>query len=179
MITIRYSTEDDLNSIKTLIESRFGVRDDAYTNLNNRYILLFNDKKLICMTGCNISALYKGYEIDWTCIDKNEEGKGYITRILTEAIKPYLNKDIYCSCLHLHNKDKINLYYSMNKLGFKCVIPQQIQYNSLYCNCKNKCKFYSGKNCHCCEDTYVRYANTQSIAIKDMKMRTAYMKIHT
>lgn len=43
MQTIRYSTEADKKDIQALIESRFGVRESAYEDLENRYLLCFED----------------------------------------------------------------------------------------------------------------------------------------
>lgn len=160
MVTTRYSKENDLDSIKKLIESRFGVRETAYTDLNDRYLLLFDDEKLIGMTGCNLSPLYNGYEIDWTCIQKEYEGHGYMSKLMEQAIKNYLKYDIYCSCLHMSNKKEINLKHIMDKLNFQCCIEKRIQFNSKYINCKNICIIDKNENCNCWEDLYVRKANT-------------------
>lgn len=156
MIKMRYSTEADLSIIKELIENRFGFRESAYTDLDKRYLLMFKDGKLIGITGCNPSPSYRGYEIDWTCLLESEEGHGYITKMISEAIKGLDDKDIYCSCWHMPERDVVNLHHAMDALGFECCVPCRVRYCAEHFDCSDTCQRYKGKGCNCWEDLYIR-----------------------
>ena len=155
MQTIRYSTETDKKDIQALIESRFGVRESAYEDLENRYLLCFEDDKLIGITGCSKSPRFNGYEIDWTCIAHSAEGKGIITELIRQVIEG-VTEDIYCSCWRTNDKSDIHLHHAMAEHGFSPCLPVRIQYDSRYMNCPNECTSYTGKGCHCFEDLYIK-----------------------
>lgn len=154
MIQYRKSRESDLEQIKELIGMCFGDRTDylAYCNLDGRYSLAFDDDKLIAMTGLTSDCVFKGLEVDWTCIHPDYRHSGLITSMLRNLIANNSDKDIYCSCWR--TTDKIHLYYAMKELGFQLLTENFKVYNgdSEACEvCVNR-----RENCHCTEDLYIR-----------------------
>ena len=141
MIKYRKSTEYDKVNIQKLIEERFGNRESygVLDNIENRYLLAYDDDRLIAMTGLNNSGYYNGLEVDLTCILKEYEGRGIITHMLTELLKG-CTRDVYCSCWRVTDNEKVNLYHSMQSLGFEIAIRGRINFNSKYNNCSNICK---------------------------------------
>lgn len=160
MIEYRKSSEADKNDIVELIDTRFGIIDlfSVTDKLNDRYLLAFDNNKLITMTGLIDFGSYNGPEIDLTCILKEYEGRGIINHMIGKVIKDY-NGDIYCSCWRLNSNDKINLHHSMEKLGFKLAVKERIKFNSKYDKCIAIC-VNSKLGCSCCEDLYIREATS-------------------
>lgn len=158
-ITYRNSTESDKNIIEELIGQRFGNRDSygVTDNLNGRYLLAFDNNTLVAMTGLIDCGFYNGPEIDWTCIRKEYEGHGIITKMIETVIKD-VKSDIYCSCWRLYDNQEVNLHHAMNKLGFELVNKEHKKFNAEHYNCKNICKGYK-ENCKCYEDLYIKRYN--------------------
>lgn len=152
----RKSTEIDRNKIDTIMHICFGdgYQDISLNEINNRYLLAFDNDKLIAMTGLCESLEYVGKEIDWTCILPEYRGRGIITNMIREVIKD-CQDDIYCSCWRLIGDDKVNLDYAMQELGFVCVVKDHKKYDNMYHQvCLGCVKRYDG--CKCCEDLYLR-----------------------
>lgn len=155
---IRKSTQEDLEAISNLLKICFGDRTKygATDNLEDRYVLAFENEQLIAMTGLvERSPSYYGSEIDWTCVLPEYRGKGLMTSILSFVIKE-TDRDIYCSCLRLHDNDRVNLQHCMDRLGFDCVAKAHKRFCSDYMRACDDCVFKQPKTCHCCEDLYVK-----------------------
>lgn len=157
-IYFRRSEQKDYSSVNELLKQCFGDREryGALENLEGRYLLAFDDDKLIAMTGIFLkSPTFDGSEIDWTCILPEYRKKGIITKMMTEIIKD-VDNDIYCSCLRLHDNKDINLKYVMNTLGFECVKKGYRTYHMLHTDACNYCIYRLEKGCVCYEDLYVK-----------------------
>ena len=156
---IRLSEEKDREDIQYLIEICFGNRMycDYLKNLKNRYFLKIVDNKVVAMSGLNSDIPYgKGVGIDWTCTHPDYRHHGYMYEIFEKMI-PLANEDIYCSCWHLENKEKPELYYLMQEFSFECIQVAHKIGKVGECMCFNKtdCVNYHSK-CSCQEDLYVR-----------------------
>ena len=155
-IKYRKSKDGDSKIIKELVGKRFGNRDayNVTANLDGRYLLAFDGDKLIAMTGIMYNGFYNGPEIDRTCIDKEYEGNGIITLMLSQLLKD-IKSDVYCSCWRLGYNNKVNLDYQMKTLGFEPAIYERVRFNSKYHDCSSICVNYK-EGCFCCEDLYIR-----------------------
>lgn len=156
---IRFSKEEDKNKIEELLDECFGTRtENLLSNLKGRYLLAFDDDKLIAMTGFFWCDNYRGYEIDWTCTKPEYRGRG-IMHELFSRICALTDEDIYCSCWRLGTKDEVNLHSLMNDFGFKEVVRNRVTWCSGY-NCFNgvDCKGHKKhcERCECYEDLYLR-----------------------
>ena len=156
MLTYRKSTVNDKEAISAIIAERFGVRDDALENLDNRYLLCFDGDKLVAMSGCNQSDRFKGFEIDWSCTSKEYEGKGIMSDMFGMVMKD-AKCPIYCSCWRMHDNDYCNLIKIMRKYGFTNAVPNRVKFSTRHNNCASicvECKDLS--NCYCCKDLYIK-----------------------
>lgn len=153
----KYSTQLDKDKISELVNICFGNRDlfGVLDNLDNRYLLAFDNNKLIAMTGISESKELKGLEIDWTCVHPDYRGKGIITTLLKELVEGW-HKDIYCSCWRMGNNNKINLHHAMQKLGFKETIREYRKYYSKVSKVCDRCVMKSKGVCICYEDLYLK-----------------------
>jgi GNAT superfamily N-acetyltransferase len=159
-IVYRKSTQQDFIAIDRLLKTCFGDRFKygALDNLDDRYLLAFHNNRLIGITGLTVnSPLFNGAEIDWTCLLPEYRGYGIIVNMISQVIEG-CSQDIYCSCLRLHNSDKINLHHSMEALGFQCIVKNHKTFNSKYHPACNDCIYKSDVKCVCYEDLYLRKA---------------------
>lgn len=152
-----YSTQLNKDEISELINLCFGNRDlfGVLDNLDDRYLLAFDNNKLIAMTGISESKELKGLEIDWTCVHPDYRGKGIITTLLKELVEG-VRKDIYCSCWRMGNVRQPNLHHTMQKLGFKEMIREYRKYTSKVSKVCDSCVMRRKDICRCCEDLYLR-----------------------
>lgn len=152
----RYSTQQDYDIIRELIELRFGNRDTygLFDDLDGRYFLAFDGDLLVGMTGLRDIGFYKGTEIDWTCLRKEYEGQGIITNMISRVIEG-VERDIYCSCWKLGGSDAVNLQHAMDSLGFEVAIPCYKNFDSKYIKCKDIC-VNASDDCYCYEVLYVK-----------------------
>lgn len=157
---VRFSAYEDKDDIEKLITLCFGerVHSGVLDNLNGRYLLVFEENKLIAMTGLSYSEIYQGYEIDWTCTHPQYQHKG-VMHVLFERVCSLTDEDIYCSCWRLENKENANLHALMRDFGFKEVIRNRASFDSRY-NCKSArtyCVYAKDKtHCMCYEDLWLR-----------------------
>ena len=156
-IEFRYSTEDDKEGIQKLILSKFGVREQALDNLDDRYLLAVYNNEIVAMTGISNKSSYNGLEVDWTCVADGFTGRGLITRMLYSLLKD-VKADVYCSCWG-YKDNPINLRYAMDALGFKPVIVHRLQASTDYYNCADICTRKRDGICSCYEDLYMREYN--------------------
>ena len=157
-ILYRKSKQDDYNSIKNLLETCFGDRRQcgALDNLENRYLLAFDDNKLVAMTGLILESIeFNGSEIDWTCIYPEYRGNGIITNMLENLLET-TDRNVFCSCLKLYGNEKVNLYYAMNRLGFNCTLKNYKRFDSDITKACDVCNHKKLPHCVCCEDVFVR-----------------------
>ena len=158
---IRLSKESDKQQIQQLIETCFGDRlNKKYLdNLDGRYYVIELDNKIVAMTGlCNNTKFKDGVEIDWTCTHPDFRNRGLMHKLFTKIIN-LTNKNIYCSCWKLPEKDYVELGSLMKSFSFNCI-------SEAYITCDlSKCKFNNKKgcanyrpNCKCQEDLYLRNA---------------------
>lgn len=156
-ITFRRSTVDDLDAVSDLINQCFGFREDnPLYNIESRYLLAFDEHKLVAMTGIIFSSKYNGLEVDWTGVDKDYRGTGLITNMLRNLLSEH-KCDVYCSCWRLYNRKDVNLHFAMKELGFTLLRESHKKYNSKECEVCKVCVNNIGDNCICCEDLYIRY----------------------
>lgn len=155
-ITYRKSTFDDREKIDKLLKSCFGDRSKygALDDIDGRYLLAFDGDELIAMTGLSTASAFNGYEIDWTCVSPTYRHNGFITNMIKDCIDG-IQKPIYCSCLRLPNKEKINLNHAMNVLGFQLIIKNYKTYDSKHMKACNDCIYRKDKQCVCHEDLYI------------------------
>lgn len=158
---IRESKQSDYNEIKALLEICFGIREEnAYlANLENRYILKIVDDRIVALTGLIWDDEYKALEIDWTCTHPDYRHQGHMQELFNYMLDG-VTKKVYCSCWRLPGKE-INLKTLMKMFNFKEVINTRVTWCVGH-NCHrdetlgNRCVYYKGKNCICCEDLYLR-----------------------
>lgn len=158
-IKYRMSKEKDYEDIKKLLDTCFGDRTafGVLEHLDDRYLLAFDNKKLIGMTGISTSKNLNGYEIDWTCVLPEYRRHGLITDMISQCIKDCTDR-VYCSCWRMSNTDRVNLQHAMNSLGFNRVIKYYKSYNSEHNNFCEKCVLYNKQSvCSCYEDLYLKY----------------------
>ena len=156
---IRLSTEKDFEEIKHLVELCFGNRLSCgyLSNLDGRYFLKIVDGKIVAMSGLNSDIPYgNGVGIDLTCTHPDYRHCGYMHELFEKMI-PLADCDIYCSCWHLENKDKPELYSLMRDFSFECMKVAYKIGKSGECNCLNAMDCVNYKiNCTCQEDLYIR-----------------------
>ncbi len=168
---IRFSRESDKSQIALLTALVFGNidADDALTNLDNRYLLAFDNDKLAAMTGITWNSEYGGNEIEWTCTHPKYRKRGIMSELF-RRICELTDEDIYCSCLRLCGHRKVNLHAIMKAFNFKLVKKNdKVWSTSSNCN-SGKTKYCSlqkshmedkrlvREKCMCHEDMYVRKA---------------------
>lgn len=155
---IRLSRNSDLKEITELLKTSFGKVEQAYLNIENRYLLYIEDNKIVAMTGLTSATNYKGLEIDWTCTHPDYRNKGYMHKLFERLIQ-LTDEDIYCSCWRLSNKEKANLHNLMVDFNFKCINKSEKEWNNDICRAEIyglNCIYYKeNKNCHCYEDLYL------------------------
>lgn len=156
-LTFRFSTPEDAVQIDNLMKQRFGIRTGYLDNLQNRYYLAFDNKKLIAMSGLSkeITEYKNAYEIDWTCIDENYEKNGIITHMLSFLLKD-VDKNVYCRCWK--SKKGTHIKNVLTKLGFECIIENEtIKSSNIHkCCCKENCVLWQ-ENCSCSENLFIKY----------------------
>lgn len=162
---IRISKEEDKEQINELLMLCFGDRSQfgCLENLKGRYLLAYDNNKLIGITGLYYNQELKRYEIDWTGTHPEYRHKG-IMHELFKRICNFTDEDIYCSCWRHQDKDRINLYSIMRDFGFKEVVKPIMTHDSVYnciCGKSGYCvvqKITDGKreHCRCYEDLYLR-----------------------
>lgn len=163
VITYRRSTGNDLQGIQNIFGSSFGTRNVYDPNYlrdteNGRYLLALDDDIVIGMTGIIDSGMYNGYELDWTCLDKNYRGQGIMTTMIQLELSRVGSVDVYCACWAGINDAVVHMHHAMDTLGFKLVIPSKVIYNSEHTSwCKKECIKYK-EGCICREDLYLRKA---------------------
>ena len=159
-IVTRFSTKDDKDNIEELILACFGDRSmfGVFDNLDCRYLLAFDKKRLVAMTGLTYSDIYHGYEIDWTCTHPEYRGRG-IMHQLFEKVCTMTKEPIYCSCWRQCTNEHVNLYKLMQDFGFEEVVKNRLTVDSRY-NCpvaRTFCVYFNNQgSCRCCEDLYLR-----------------------
>ena len=161
---IRLSTIKDEKAIEKLMNICFGKRepDKVFKNLQGRYLLVFEDDKLVGMTGLYWSDEYNAFEMDWTCTHPEYRKQG-IMHELFKRICNYTDEKIYCSCWRFGGNEKINLYSLMKDFGFEEVLRPRVAYRcGVNCSVDFICQGRNDKglNCYCYEDLYVRKART-------------------
>lgn len=160
MIIYRKSKNNDRENINNLLKICFGERENygALDNLEGRYLLAFENEKLVAMTGVMLSSpAFCGSEVDWTCVLPEFRGNGLVTNMLKEALKE-TKCDVFCSCLRLHENDKVNLYHAMNENDFVCLIKNYKTFKKGITKACFDCVYDKGENCFCSEDLYIRRA---------------------
>lgn len=159
-VNVRLSTDSDKNAIEKLMTICFCKRDyenvmEESNSLNGRFLLAFEDKKLIGMTGLYYNQEYKAYELDWTCTHPDYRRNGVMTELF-RRICALTDEDIYCSCWRLPGKEA-NLLKIMKRFGFEEVVKCRISLDSRY-NCKagESCVETEDRFCRCYEDLWLR-----------------------
>lgn len=156
---IRWSVNSDKEQIENLINLCFGNREieGAYTNIEGRYLLMFEKDNLIAMTGIVRNSMLgcNALEISWTCTHPEHRNKGYMTRLFSNLL-PCLSEDVYCSCWRLQHKDRIELHYIMDLFNFECVLKEHVKREYPHkCGVADTCPNFKGNNCYCSEDLYI------------------------
>lgn len=126
--------------------------------IDGRYYLNFKGDTLVAMSGVNYNDVYRHLEIDWTCTHPDYRHNGYMQELFTEMLQD-VQADVYCSCWRLAGKDHVNLQKVMNAFGFREVLhveeSWQVPHKCFY-NCEKQCIGYTGKNCYCYTDLFLR-----------------------
>lgn len=152
----RLSKLDDKEKIDELMKLCFGEREDykVFENLSGRYLLAFDDDKLVAMTGLYYNKEYNWYEMDWTCTHPDYQHKGVMHELFAR-ICSYTDEDIYCSCWRLGGNEHVNLHSLMRDFGFVEVVKNRFTWRKSY-NCNLFCVNCNGNDCKCYEDLYLR-----------------------
>lgn len=159
-ITFRKSTTKDTKNMIELLNKCFGAYPwkfkNALDDLNGRYLLAFNEDKLVAMSGITTKSIYTSYEIDWTCTDPNFQGKGIMTELLTRLINnlPKDEKPVYCSCWRFGWEEKVNMFKVMERIGAVEVVHNE---NSVLAPIRmecTECAYAREKECTCYTDLY-------------------------
>lgn len=175
---IRLSTINDTNAIGDLMHECFGDRDeeDVLTCINGRYLLAFENNKLVAMTGLLWSEQYNGFEIDWTCTAVEYRCKG-IMHELFKRLCTLTDEGIYCSCWRYDYDGTVNLQSLMDDFGFKEVLRPRVSYDTDYnCACgkygycvhqqvTNTVNGIEREHCSCYEDLYYRPATQEDYSV--------------
>ena len=87
ILFIRISKEEDKEQINEILMLCFGDRSQfgCLENLNGRYLLAYDNNKLIGITGLYYNQELKRYEIDWTGTHPEYRHKGIAYRLINEA----------------------------------------------------------------------------------------------
>jgi N-acetylglutamate synthase-like GNAT family acetyltransferase len=161
MLKYRKANPTDLYKIQGLCYECFGLKQ---VTLRTEYLVVaevIETKEIVAVTG--ILPLdysqFNGYEIDWTCTKPEYRHKGIITDLLNMCIND-LEEDtisVYCSCWHLEDKDKPNLYTPLSSLGF-VYLPELKGHKKYIKGYSYTCKNCINKNkdrCICTEDVMI------------------------
>ena len=156
---IRFSRREDEIQIRLLLRLCFENRiDDSCTdNLDGRYLVFEDNKRIIAVTGLKKIHNYKdGVEVDWSCTHPEFRHRG-IMHQLFERMLEMTDENIYCSCWKMDGKDKVELHSLMENFEFECILEGHIKHNAIKCSCTDKqvCRNFH-KGCMCQEDLYVR-----------------------
>ena len=158
----RKSTYKDIPDIADLLLESFGgmaIHANALSNVDGRYVLLFDDNKLVAMSGVLplSESDFDGYEITFTCTLASERNKGYMSRLFEYMLNDfdisYLGKPLYICAWN--RSDRAFLDSILCKNGFSLVRPDYISRNSAYSKICSCC-LYDTMNCKCCDDLYLR-----------------------
>lgn len=154
---IRRSTINDIEAIDRLIKESFGDRYkfNILANIENRYLVYEIDDMVVTMTGLSENTDFKdGFEIDWTCTDKEHRRMGIMHELFTELLSNVKHK-VYCSCWRVGTNEYPNLKSLMDAFGFRCVVESRLKSDFRY-NCPVEDCVYQSKDCCCYEDLYIR-----------------------
>lgn len=159
---IRYKRSEEIDTwkIERLIYNHFGERKqfNVLDDIDLRYLCAFDEERLIGITGIHKSYKYKGYEIEYTCLEEAYRGFGIITAMINSEIQrtrigdPSAN--IFCSCWAVKDS-KIHLNNAMKMLNFER-LQLVTEFNSEYERfCEKYCIRYS-EGCTCKEVVYIQ-----------------------
>lgn len=158
---IRNAKESDREELQELFRSCFGRIAEINGSLepvDSRYKVAIENDKIVAVSGILPveQSNYQGYEITWTCSDYSYRCKGYITAILRDCLQelPDDKIPVYCSCWRVQSNPFINMIYVMNRLGFKEVTRNRINYVHGHTKECVDC-IYESDNCFCCEDLWI------------------------
>jgi N-acetylglutamate synthase-like GNAT family acetyltransferase len=157
MLSYRYSHKGDENIIYSILLECFGyMKQELVTNnIGGRYLMCFDNDRLVAITGLGWSDILRCAEIDWTCVIPEYRKQGIIEDMLDKLISS-TNERIVCSCWRLGTNTNVNLHKVMDKFGFKLVLKDISRSRRGY-NCSrtgNYCAGCTGKDCVCSEDLY-------------------------
>lgn len=156
VLKYRYSTVEDWGIIFDLLKLCFGfIHPDWNGNLDGRYFMAFDDDKLVAVTGVNSTGIYKGLEVDWTCVLPEYRGHNIMT-IMLKHLLDSATEDVYCSCWRVLN-NPINLHKAMYQCGFEQVQEGRHVYSKQWYYACDDCIYHNVVNCRCCEDLYVKH----------------------
>ena len=164
---IRLSTEKDREDIDALMLMCFGVRspEKVFTNLNGRYLLAYEDNRLVGMTGLLWSEEYEAFELDWTCTRPDYRKQGVMHKLF-DRVCNFTDEKIYCSCWRFGGNEKVNLHSLMKDYGFEEVLrPRAAWRCGVNCSLDFICcgRGNKGTDCYCYEDLYIRKARTTNV----------------
>lgn len=158
-IVIRFSKESDKDNIIALLHQCFGDRskEGAYDHIPGRYLLYFIENKLVAMTGLIHNADYRsGCEISWTCTHPEYRHQGLMMELFKRIVST-TDEDIYCSCWKVPAKERINLCHLMEAFNFELILEGHTKNQYPHkCSVGDSCPFFTGANCVCQQDLYVR-----------------------
>ena len=155
VLTFRFSTSSDWGIIFNLLKHCFGFKHSDWDgSLDGRYYMAFDGDNLIAVTGINDTGLYKGLEVDWTCVSPSYRGNNLISIMLKDLLRD-VDTDVYCSCWRVLDRS-INLHNAMSKCGFTLIQKQRSAYGKGWYYACDECVYSNIDGCRCYEDLYVR-----------------------
>lgn len=157
---IRKATIDDKEQVEKLLFDNFGemaVERGALDDFPYRYFVSEENGKVVALSGITDNSLFDGYEIRWTCCDKEYRHQGRVTRILKKCLDelPNDNKPVWCDAWRVRNKESCNLKSVFDNLGFKLYMVNIKVYNKLFMKVCKTCPYRNESiECHCVADLY-------------------------
>lgn len=158
--TIRKAKEEDREQVDKLLFDNFGemaVERGALDEFPACYTVSEEDGKVVAMSGIiGDHSLFDGYEVGWTCCDKDYRRQGRITRILKKCLDELPNDSIpvWCDSWKVRNKE-CNLKSVLDNLGFKLYMVNVMVYNKLFMKVCRTCPYKDeSEECHCVANLY-------------------------
>ncbi len=156
------STHRDIPDIADLLLESFGgmaIQADALSNVDGGYVLLFDDNKLVAMSGILplSESDFDGYEITFTCTLASERNKGYMSRLFEYMLNDFdilhPGEPLYVCAWNRFGKAFLDSI--LHKYGFTLVRSDYISRDSAYSKVCSCC-LYDVMDCKCCDDLYLR-----------------------